>query len=713
MIRTSDFVASSDPKYGPLLERLGATSAITLPLLCQGQVVGVANLLRSSRDNPYTEDDLRFAQSVCDHAALALGNARSYAAERATRELAERATLALRESEARFSRLFESGIVGILIADLSGRVVEANDAVLQVVGYTRDEILSGRVNWGGLTPPEWKDVDARALGELTTSGIGALREKEYLRKDGSRVPVLIGTAMLEGDAGLSISFVLDLTERKQAQAAIERLREERAVDARFRGLLEAAPDAIVIVGEDGKIVLVNGQAEAMFGYPRAELVGLPIELLVPERFRAAHPGHRHAYFHDSSIRPMGTGLELYGRGRDGIEFPIEVTLSPLETDSGRLVSSAIRDITERRQAEQHRFRLAAIVDASHDAIVGKTLEGVVISWNQGAEHLFGYGADEMVGRSILLLVPPERQDEEREILAAMARGEVRHFETRRRRKDGRTIDVSVTTSPVHDAGGRVVGIAKVARDITERKRSDEALTRAKDAAEAATRELEAFSYSVAHDLRAPLRGMNGFAHVLLDDYDDKLDAEGRDCLHEITSNAAKMGGLIDALLILSKVTRSDWRPERTNLSVLFREILAQLAAGDPQRKLSVIIREDVFADVDPGLARALFDNLVGNAWKFTAAVPVARIEFGAVDEQGKQKLFVSDNGAGFDMAHATKLFAPFQRLHTLGEFPGTGIGLATAQRIVHRHGGRIWAEGKVGEGAVFSFTLASGAGTSP
>ena len=258
------------------------------------------------------------------------------------------------------------------------------------------------------------------------------------------------------------------------------------------------------------------------------------------------------------------------------------------------------------------------------------------------------------------------------------------------------------------AGDELGDLAQVANQMAESlERGRDLLQQRTDEVLQVNRELEAFSYSVAHDLRAPLRGMNGFARILFDDYKDRLDADGLDCLQEIQDNAVRMAGLIDALLSLARVTRTALKPESVDLSAIARSIASRLAAAEPDRTTEVMIDDQLRAHLDPHLASNLLENLFGNAWKFTSKRSPARIEFKVVEENGSRTFFVRDNGAGFDTEHASKLFAPFQRLHSVSEFPGTGIGLATVQRIVHRHGGRIWAEGVVDAGATFFFSLPS------
>jgi len=255
----------------------------------------------------------------------------------------------------------------------------------------------------------------------------------------------------------------------------------------------------------------------------------------------------------------------------------------------------------------------------------------------------------------------------------------------------------------HDELGDVV------REANRMASSLDRLGRERGQVEAAlalsNRELEAFSYSVAHDLRAPLRSMNGFSRALLEDFSDKLDEEAKEYLHRIAAAAQRMGQLIDALLALSRVSRAELRREPVDLSRLADAVMQQFRASQPERTVDFVNREGLMARGDPILIRAVFENLLGNAWKFTASRPDARIAFGVEPKEGAVVYSIRDNGAGFDMAYAEKLFAPFQRLHSADEFAGTGIGLATVQRIVHRHGGQIWAEAAVNQGATFSFTL--------
>ena len=386
-------------------------------------------------------------------------------------------------------------------------------------------------------------------------------------------------------AGVSWGLAGYQVHRRNAEQRI------RASEARFRDLLESAPDAVLITDKTGRIQLANAQAERLFGHRREDMFGQAIEMLIPDRYRGVHVGHRMGYVDAAQVRPMGAGLELHGLRKDGSEFPVAISLSPTATPEGVSVFCSVRDITYQRANE-----------------------------------------------------------------------------------------------------------AKI-QELNRRLQLDNAeLT-------TVNRELEAFSYSVSHDLRAPLRAIDGFSQALVEDAGPLLSAEHHGHLGRVRQAAQRMGLLIDDLIKLARVTRTDVKIEDVDLSAIAREIADGLQDSEPERQAEFIIPPGLHAEGDPRLLQVALENLLNNSWKFTAPRSPARIEFGETEIDGKQTFFVRDNGVGFDMTYAGKMFGAFQRFHDAREFAGTGIGLATVQRIIHKHGGRIWAESKPGVGATFFFTL--------
>jgi PAS domain S-box-containing protein len=353
--------------------------------------------------------------------------------------------------------------------------------------------------------------------------------------------------------------------------------------------------------------------------------------------------------------------------------------------------------------------LRAIVKSSDDAIVGGTTGGLITTWNPAAEKIYGYRAEEMVGQPLTILCPAERIGEIEETLGKIGRGEpVAHRETVWRRKDGSTFPVSVTASPIRDDDGRLIGVSAIARDVTEQQQARAAaeFRRRSDELERVNRGLEAFTYAIAHDLRAPLRALGGYSSALMEDCADYLGEVGRGYAERILAASGQMSALIEGLLVLSRIARAEMHLEWVDLGAEVARVADELQRGAPGRRVHFAIERPVQARADRRLLRTVLQNLVENAWKFTSGQDDALIEFGTAPA-GDAPIccYVRDDGAGFDPRYAGKLFEPFQRLHAVSDFPGTGIGLASVKQIVDRHGGRAWAEGAIGEGATFYFTL--------
>ena len=412
---------------------------------------------------------------------------------------------------------------------------------------------------------------------------------------------------------------------------------------------------------------------------------------------------------------------------DGSRLVLRTSKVPLRDIDGNIlgVLGCYEDITEKKQIEEelqvHRHQLevvvgertrevqlqAQIINQIHDSVVSTDLDGIITSWNRGAENLFGYSAKEAIGKPVSFVYPEEEHEylQQQVIVPLKNKGE-HETEVTMRRKDGSDFLAILSLSMLHDEQGVTVGMIGYSLDITARKKAEAALLKQTDVLETTNQELGAFSYSVSHDLRAPLRAIDGFSQLLLDDYTDSLDDVGKDYLSRVRGAAQRMAELIDALLDLSRVSRRELQHEIVDISAVADSAIQKLKEHDTTRSVKVTIEPGLKAEGDGCLIEMVLDNLIGNAWKYTARLDEAEIEVGSRNDEKETVFYVRDNGAGFDMQYADKLFGAFQRLHGT-EFEGTGIGLATVLRIVKRHGGRVWGKGEPGKGATFYFTLPS------
>jgi len=537
---------------------------------------------------------------------------------------------------------------------------------------------------------------------------GELREEMAERR---RATEQVGKLLEESDRVRKalLSILEDVKRTEQ---------ELRDSEERYRLLVENASEAIYVV-QDGTFMFANATCARLLGLEKgASLVGRRLdEFLLEDQRDFVQRHHRELLDGHGSDRPF----EVRARRPSGGEFWVSVNAVRISWGGKAASLNLATDTTGRRQMEDELRRqsdfLQRMIDAMPYPVFYKDRESRYLGCNRAFESFFGDQRENIVGKTVFEIAPRDVAERYHKADAELLENPGEQiYEGVIISKDGVRHDVIFHKATFTDAEGRVAGIIGAVVDITGRKQAEEEVRalnvelelRVKDRTaelEAANRELEAFSYSVSHDLRGPLRTIAGFSQTLIEDYGDKLGAEGRQDLDRVYTAARKMSVLIDDLLILSRLSRREFRKEKTDLSRLATHVIGELQAQDAQRRVEVHVQEGLTAECDPELIEVVLRNLLGNAWKFTSKVDHAVIRFGVVEKDDVRSYFVSDNGAGFDMRYADKLFGPFQRLHTDDEFPGTGIGLATVQRIIHRHGGWVWAEGEPGRGATFYFVV--------
>lgn len=496
--------------------------------------------------------------------------------------------------------------------------------------------------------------------------------------------------------------------------------ERMAGEAKIRSYFEAASQAIIAVSREGLIGLVNRRTEEMFGYSRAELIGQPLEMLVPESYRGAHAEHRAEYFHDPRVRTMGVGMDLSGLRKDGTRFPVEIGLSYVESEEGTLALGLVNDITERKNAEaaiarknaeirDSEAQLRSYLEAASQAILAVSAAGKIVLTNRATEEMFGYRREELLGADLEMLLPRRfRAAHVTQRAGFDASPRVRAMDAGLdlwgRRKDGTEFPVDVGLSYIETAGGNLA--LGLVTDITERKRAVDEIAAANDELRRSNSELEQFAYLASHDLQEPLRMITSYLNLLERRCRGKLDEDGTEFLNYAVEGAERMKRLIRDFLAVSRISRQSLVLEPSEVGEMVQDALQNLQTAIEENHAAIVLEPLPSIPADPGLLSQVFQNLIANGIKFHGKrTPEIRI---SATERGVEWVFaVGDNGIGIESRHAERIFRIFERLHETGEYSGSGIGLAVCKKIVERHGGRIWFESQPGAGSVFYFTIPS------
>ena len=621
-----------------------------------------------------------------------------------------------KESEAKYRGLMEAAPDAMVVVNTEGEIVLLNVQAEKQFGYRRDELLGQKVT--NIIPDGFAERliadDLRSAEDTLTQQIGAGIELTALRKDGSEFPIEIMLSPLESDEETLVTAAIrNISVRKAADKHLAQ------VEGRYRGLLEAAPDAMVVVNQGGEIVLLNVQVEKQFGYSRDELLGQKVTNIIPKGFAERLIADDLRSAEDALAQQIGTGIELIAVRKDGSEFPIELMLSPLESAEEILVTAAIRNISVRKKADEHlaamEGRYRGLLEAAPDAMVVVNQGGEIVLLNVQAEKQFEYSRDELIGQKVKNIIPEgfaERllADGLRSAEEALGQQIGTGIELNGRRKNGSEFPIELMLSPLESAEGTLVTAA--VRDITTRKRAESQLLQKVLELNRSNLELQQFANIASHDLQEPLRMVAGYTQLLSRRYKGKLDADADEFIAFAVDGASRMQRLIHNLLAYSRVeTKGKELLETSSEEALQRALLNLRGAVEDS---GAMVSHDPLPMVmaDEMQLTQLFQNLVGNAIKYQkSGTPKVHVS-ATMNGENKWNFSVTDNGLGIDPQYFDRIFGMFQRLHKREEFAGTGIGLAICKKIVERHDGKISVESEPGQGSTFSFTLAGTEGKS-